>query len=75
MRATCPSCQTTFKIDDKRIPPGGARLKCSTCQTLFPVRPEAAAPSSTGFDEAIPLLGENGAAAAVATIARSVRGR
>jgi 8-oxo-dGTP diphosphatase len=28
-----------------------------------------------GFDEAIPLLRDNGAAAAVATIARSVRGR
>ena len=28
-----------------------------------------------GFDEAIPVLRENGAAAAVATIARSVRGR
>jgi len=45
MRVSCPSCQTGFNIDERRIPPGGAKLKCSTCQTLIPLRPpEAAAP-------------------------------
>ena len=45
MRVTCPSCQTAYNIDERRIPPGGAKLKCSTCQTLIPLRPpEAAAP-------------------------------
>src|SRR6185436_18998486 len=45
MRITCPSCQTAYNIDERRIPPGGAKLKCSTCQTLIPLRPpEAAAP-------------------------------
>ena len=35
MRVTCPSCQTNYNIDDTRIPPGGAKLKCAKCQTLF----------------------------------------
>jgi len=35
MRVTCPSCQTNYNIDDTRIPPGGANLKCAKCQTLF----------------------------------------
>ena len=45
MRVTCPSCQTAYNIDERRIPPGGAKLKCSTCQGLIPLRaPEATAP-------------------------------
>src|SRR5262249_5399622 len=45
MRVTCPSCQTAYNIDERRIPPGGAKLKCSTCQTLIPLRrPEVEAP-------------------------------
>ncbi|HUM10669.1 MAG TPA: tetratricopeptide repeat protein [Myxococcaceae bacterium] len=63
MRVTCPSCQTAYNIDERRIPPGGAKLKCSTCQTLIPLRPPEAAPpepASVGvrFNEgAVPLPG------------------
>src|SRR5262249_1691371 len=75
MRVTCPSCQTAYNIDERRIPPGGAKLKCSTCQTLIPLRPpEAAAapaPSVGGVrlrEGAVPLpglgLGATSAAAA-----------
>jgi predicted Zn finger-like uncharacterized protein len=39
MKVSCPSCQTNYNIDDKRIPPGGAKLKCARCQNTFPVRP------------------------------------
>src|SRR5579871_1405072 len=38
MRVSCPSCQTNYNIDDKRIPPGGAKLKCTRCQTTFPIK-------------------------------------
>lgn len=48
MRVSCPSCQTNYNIDDKRVPPGGAKLKCSKCQTLFPIKAAA---------EAVPLPG------------------
>jgi predicted Zn finger-like uncharacterized protein len=64
MRVTCPSCQTAYNIDERRIPPGGAKLKCSTCQTLIPLRPpETAAPpapSAAGVrlnEGAVPLPG------------------
>src|SRR6478672_3878096 len=51
MKVTCPSCQTNYNIDDKRIPPGGAKIKCAKCQNTFPVRPAAAAP----VEGALPL--------------------
>lgn len=35
MKVSCPSCQTSYNIEDKRIPPGGAKLKCAKCQTTF----------------------------------------
>ena len=39
MKVSCPTCQTNYNIDDKRIPPGGAKLKCARCQNTFPIRP------------------------------------
>jgi predicted Zn finger-like uncharacterized protein len=60
MRVTCPSCQAAYNIDDQRIPPGGAKLKCSRCQTLIPVRAAAPAdpPPGIRFQEgAVPLPG------------------
>ena len=67
MKVSCPTCQTNYNIDDKRIPPGGAKLKCAKCQNTFPIRapsegmptplaiplPGSAAPQSA----AIPLPG------------------
>src|ERR671930_774751 len=58
MRVTCPFCQTKYNIDDKRVPPGGAKLKCAKCKTLIPIMPgdvpNGAAPESGA---AIPLPG------------------
>ena len=42
MKVACPSCKTNLNIDDSKIPPGGARIKCPTCQSVFPVKPQAA---------------------------------
>ncbi|XXF79811.1 tetratricopeptide repeat protein [Myxococcaceae bacterium GXIMD 01537] len=42
MKVSCPSCQTTYNIDDKRIPPGGAKLKCARCQNTFPIKADTA---------------------------------
>ncbi|WP_224368713.1 tetratricopeptide repeat protein [Hyalangium versicolor] len=54
MKVSCPTCQTNYNIDDKRIPPGGAKLKCARCQNTFPIR----APSdSIATPVAIPLPG------------------
>ncbi|HEX4621887.1 MAG TPA: zinc-ribbon domain-containing protein, partial [Myxococcaceae bacterium] len=42
MRVSCPSCHTNYNIDEKRIPAGGAKLKCTKCQTTFPIKLDAA---------------------------------
>jgi predicted Zn finger-like uncharacterized protein len=37
----CESCRTRFRLDDSRIPPTGARVRCSRCKTAFVVyRPD-----------------------------------
>ncbi len=51
MKVSCPSCKTQLNIDDGKIPPGGARIKCPTCQNIFPFK--ATAPVSA----AVPLPG------------------
>ncbi|WP_338868241.1 tetratricopeptide repeat protein [Myxococcus stipitatus] len=68
MKVSCPSCQTNYNIDDKRIPPGGAKLKCARCQTTFPIKPEgvsAPAPAAPPPPGAIPLPGQAAAPAAI----------
>jgi predicted Zn finger-like uncharacterized protein len=59
MRVTCPSCQATYNLDERRIPPGGAKLKCTKCQNIFPV-------SSAADLDAVPLPGSAGGPAPVA---------
>lgn len=49
MRVTCPSCQATYNLDERRIPPGGAKLKCTKCQNIFPIQTSAQA------TDAVPL--------------------
>ena len=31
----CERCQTKFKLDDERVPEGGAKARCSKCQHTF----------------------------------------
>ncbi|MBM7118319.1 tetratricopeptide repeat protein [Archangium primigenium] len=64
MKVSCPSCQTNYNIDDKRIPPGGAKLKCARCQNTFPIKLEGAAAPAT--PAAIPLPGPAAASAPAA---------
>ncbi|WP_263452489.1 tetratricopeptide repeat protein [Hyalangium gracile] len=62
MKVSCPTCQTNYNIDDKRIPPGGAKLKCARCQNTFPIRaPSEGMPTPV----AIPLPGSASQAAAI----------
>ncbi|MHA7629040.1 tetratricopeptide repeat protein [Corallococcus sp. M7] len=65
MKVSCPSCQTNYNIDDRRIPPGGAKLKCARCQTTFPIKADGAsaeapeaAPSAAPQPAAVPLPGQ-----------------
>lgn len=57
MIAACPKCTARYRVDESRIGPEGAKLKCSKCEALFrvlapakalvdptPVKQEAPAP-------------------------------
>ncbi len=59
MIITCPVCLTKFRLDEERIPEGGAKARCSICQHVFqvqkPAPPEESffprGESSTDFEE------------------------
>jgi|GEM_PF-3359113 len=37
MIATCPSCNTRYKVADEKVSPGGTKFKCKKCKTAFTV--------------------------------------
>ncbi len=52
MNAACPHCNTVFRVDPRKVPAGGARVRCSICRGVFKVdaaepaeRPEPATPA------------------------------
>ena len=47
MIASCPQCQTRYRLAREKIGPQGARIRCSQCQTIFRVQapPEGAPPT------------------------------
>lgn len=40
MIVTCEGCDTRFQLDDSRVPPAGARVRCSRCKHSFLVLPD-----------------------------------
>jgi predicted Zn finger-like uncharacterized protein len=38
----CQNCRTRFRLDDDRVPLGGAKVRCSKCKTAFVVQRPAA---------------------------------
>jgi predicted Zn finger-like uncharacterized protein len=46
---TCEKCSTRFRLDEARIPPSGARVRCSRCKHAFFLAPSA----GPGVDDAI----------------------
>lgn len=38
MIVTCQNCDTSFHLDDARVPPGGVRVRCSRCKQAFFLR-------------------------------------
>ncbi len=53
MIAACPKCGAKYRVDEAKLGPEGARLRCKKCQAVFRVRapgtaaPAAAAPAPT----------------------------
>ena len=44
MTVTCPSCETVYRIDPAKVPPGGVRARCAVCQGVFAVPAAEAGP-------------------------------
>ena len=42
MIVTCASCFTKFNLDESKIPPQGAKVRCSRCKHVFFVVPPEA---------------------------------
>lgn len=42
MNATCPHCNTVFRVDPRKVPAGGARVRCSICRGVFAVAADGA---------------------------------
>ena len=40
MKARCPSCETSYRVDDSKIPEKGINARCPKCQTRFFLRKE-----------------------------------
>ncbi|HEX7242860.1 MAG TPA: zinc-ribbon domain-containing protein, partial [Longimicrobiaceae bacterium] len=61
MNAACPHCNTVFRVDPRKVPAGGARVRCSICRGVFKVdaaepaeRPEPAAAAAVSAAPAQP---------------------
>ncbi len=63
MIITCQGCQARFHMDDKRIRPEGAKVRCSKCRQTFVVHPPAPPdvvhppepPETAAHDETLPI--------------------
>ena len=47
MIVTCERCQTRFELEDAKLPPAGARVRCSRCRFSFFVKPAPGADGET----------------------------
>lgn len=67
MIAACPKCDARYRVDESKVGPEGARLRCAKCQAVFRVGPPAAdsspqlsvpiAPDATTQSPAAPAVG------------------
>lgn len=51
MIVTCPECLTKFRLEEERIPEGGAKARCSKCRHVFQVQ-RPAPPDESFFSRA-----------------------
>ena len=69
MRIRCERCATTYELDEKRLPPHGALVKCTRCDHVFraappapgsgsdPPEPQPVEPPGTAGEERTALFG------------------
>src|SRR5207244_437795 len=64
VNVTCPSCETVYRVDPAKIPPGGVRARCAVCSNVFPVNQAAGAGAAAPVRAAQRAPAAPGAAAA-----------
>lgn len=73
MIASCPKCQSRYRVAKEKIGPQGARLRCSSCQTVFRIQAPEGADSETAASArtqttAAPRTPKTGGAASAASL-------
>ncbi len=53
MKIECPSCNAVGKIDETKLPAGGANIRCPSCTAVFYVRAPAEAGAQTTSESAV----------------------
>jgi predicted Zn finger-like uncharacterized protein len=54
VRIRCERCATIYELDEKRLPPHGALVKCTRCEHVFRAAPQApGAPVSQAEERAV----------------------
>jgi len=71
MNASCPHCNTVFRVDPRKVPAGGVRARCSICRGVFAIGDERrdAEPAPVAASPA-PALAPAAAEAALAPAVR-----
>ena len=64
MKVQCSKCQSTYKIDDNKIPDAGLKVKCSRCKNVFEVKkatqvPQFVAAKQSTLNVIFQVLGSN----------------
>jgi predicted Zn finger-like uncharacterized protein len=54
LRIRCERCATTYELDEKRLPPHGALVKCTRCGHVFRAAPPVAGTAADPATEAPP---------------------
>jgi len=44
MNVSCPTCNTVYRVDPTKVPPGGVRARCTICRAVFGVSVGGEAP-------------------------------
>lgn len=47
MNVQCTHCSTVFRVDPRKVPAAGVRVRCSICRGVFEVAAEGAQPASS----------------------------
>ena len=47
MNVQCTHCSTVFRVDPRKVPAGGVRVRCSICRGVFEVAADGAQPAET----------------------------